>query len=148
MWTEKFQMSRMDFKKAEETQMKLPTSVGSEKAREFQKNIYFCFIDYAKAFVWVTTNCGKFLKRWEYQTALPASWEICMQAKKQQLEPDMEQWTGCRLGKEYVKAVYCHSAYFTYMQSTSCEMLGSLKHKLESRLSWEMSIASDMQISD
>ena len=57
-----------------------------------------------------------------------------MQAKKQQLEPDMEQWTGCRLGKEYVKAVYCHSAYFTYMQSTSCEMLGWLKHKLESRL--------------
>ena len=62
-----------------------------EKAREFQKNIYFCFIDYTKAFgcVWSTKNCGKFLKRWEYQTTLPASWEICMQVKKQQLEPDM-----------------------------------------------------------
>ena len=52
----------------------------------FQK--YICFIDYAKAFVWITTKCGKFLKRWEYQTTLPASWETCMQVKKQQLEPD------------------------------------------------------------
>ena len=65
-----------------------------EKAREFQKNIYFCFIDYAKVFVWITTNHGKFFKRWDYQTTLPASWEICKQVKKQQLEPDMEQWTG------------------------------------------------------
>ena len=64
----------------------------TEKAREFQKNIYFCFIDYAKA-LWITTNCGKFLKRWEYQTTLPASWEIYMQVKKQQLELDMEQQT-------------------------------------------------------
>jgi len=65
-----------------------------EKAREFQKNLYFCFIDYAKAFVWITTNCGKFWKRWEYQTTLLASWEICIQVRKQQLEPDMEQQTG------------------------------------------------------
>ena len=65
-----------------------------EKVREFQKNIYFCFIDYAKAFVWITINCGKFLKRWEYQTTLTASWEICIQVKKQQLELDMEQQTG------------------------------------------------------
>ena len=57
-----------------------------EKAREFQKNNYFCFIDYAKAFtVWITINCGKFWKRWEYQTTWPASWEICMQVRKQQL---------------------------------------------------------------
>ena len=63
-----------------------------EKAREFQKNIYFCFIDYAKAFDCVDHNkLGKFLKRWEYQTTLTASWEICMQVKKQQLEMDMEQ---------------------------------------------------------
>ena len=66
----------------------------TEKASEFQKNIGFCFIDYAKAFVWITTNCGKFLKRWEYQTTWPASWEICMQVKNQQLELDMEQQTG------------------------------------------------------
>ena len=74
------------------------------------------------------------LKRWEYQTTLPASWEICIQVKKQQLEPDMEQWTGSRLGKEYVKAVFCHLAYLTYMQSTSYEMWGWMKRKLESRL--------------
>ena len=67
-----------------------------EKAREFQKNIYFCFIDYAKAFVWSTTNCGKFWKRWEYQTTWPASWEICMQVKKRQLELYMEQQTGSK----------------------------------------------------
>ena len=83
----------------------------TEKAREFQKNIYFCFIDYAKSFVWIITNCGKFLKRWAYQIPLPASWEICMLVKNQQLEPDMEQHTGSKLRKEYIKAVYCHSAY-------------------------------------
>ena len=68
-----------------------------EKAREFQKNIYFCFIDYAKALtVCTTVNCGKFFKRWEYQTTWPASWEICMQVRKQQLELDMEQQTGSK----------------------------------------------------
>ena len=118
-----------------------------EKSREFQKNIYFCFIDYAKAFtVWTTTNCGKFFKRWEYQTTWPASWEICMQVKKQQLELDMEQQTGSELGKEYVKAVYCHPAYLTCMQSTSWETLGWMKYKLESRLPGEISITSDMQM--
>ena len=66
----------------------------TEKAKEFQKNIYFCFIDYAKAFVWITINCRKFWKRWEYQTTWPASWEICMQVRKQQLELDMEKQTG------------------------------------------------------
>ena len=75
-----------------------------EKAREFQKSIYFCFIDYTKAFdyvdLWITANCGKFFKRWEYQTTGPASWEICMQVKKQQLELDMEQQNGSKLGKE------------------------------------------------
>ena len=86
-----------------------------EKASKFQNNIYFCFIDYTKAFVWITTNSGKFFKWWEYQTTWPASWEICVQVKKQQLEPDMEQQTGSKMGKEYAKAVYCHPAYLTYM---------------------------------
>ena len=67
-----------------------------EKAREFQKNIYFCFIAYAKAFVWITINYGKFWKRREYQTTWSASWEICMQVRKQQLELDMEQQTGSK----------------------------------------------------
>ena len=71
-----------------------------EKARELRKNIYFSFIDYAKAFVCITTNYGTFFKRWEYQTTLPASWEMCMQVRKQQLELDMEQQTGSKLGKE------------------------------------------------
>ena len=65
-----------------------------KKAREFQKNI--CFINYPKAFVWITTNCGKFWKRWEYQTTWPASWEICVHVRKQQLELDMEQQTGSK----------------------------------------------------
>ena len=69
-----------------------------------------------------------------------------MQVKKQQLELDMEQQTGSKLRKEYVKAVYCHPAYLTYTQSTSCEILGWMKHKLESRLLGEISIASDMQM--
>ena len=68
-----------------------------EKAREFQKNIYFCFIDYAKALtVWITINCGIFWKRWEYQTTWPASWETCMQVKKQHLELDVDQQIGSK----------------------------------------------------
>ena len=117
-----------------------------EKARQFQNNIYFCFIDYAKAFVWITTNCGKFIKRWKYHTTLPASWEISLQVKKQPLELDMEQQTVSILGKEYIKAVYCHTAYLTYMQSTSCEMPGWRKHTLESRLPGEISITSETQM--
>ena len=69
-----------------------------------------------------------------------------MQVKKQQLELDMEQWTGSKLGKEYIKAVYCHPVYLTYMQNTSCEMLGWINHRLESRLLGEISITSDTQI--
>ena len=65
-----------------------------DKAREFQKNIYFCFIEYTKAFDCVDHNCGKFFRREEYQTSLPIFWETCMQVKKQQLEPDKEKWTG------------------------------------------------------
>ena len=68
-----------------------------------------------------------------------------MQVKKQQVEPDMEQRTGSKLGKEFVKAVYCHPTYLTYMQSTSCKMLGWMKHKLESRLLGKIPVTSDMQ---
>ena len=120
-----------------------------EKATEFQKkkNIYFCFIDYAKAFDCVDHNkLWKILKAMGIQTNWPASWEIRMRVRKQQLELDMEQQTGSNLGKEYVKAVYCHTAYFSYMQSTSHKMLGWMKCKLESRLLGEISITSDMQM--
>ena len=84
--------------------------------------------------------------RWEYQITLPVSWETCMQVKKQQLEPDMEQHTGSKLGKEYIKSIYCYPAYLTSMQSTSCEMLGWVNHKLESRLPEEISTISDMHM--
>ena len=85
-------------------------------------------------------------KRCKYQTTLPVSSETCLQVKKQQLEPDMKPWTGGKLRKEYVKVVYCHPAYLTYIQSASCKMLGLVKHKLESRLLGEISITSDTQI--
>ena len=74
--------------------------------------------------VWITINCAKFFKRWENWTTLPASWEICMQIRKQQLELDREQQTGSKSGKGYDKVVYCHPAYLMYRQSTSCKTLG------------------------
>ena len=90
-----------------------------KKAREFQKVIYFCFIDYAKVFDCVYRNkLWKFFKRWEYQTAWPASWRN-LYAGQEVTELEIEQQTGSKLEKEYVKAVYCHPAYLTYMQSTS-----------------------------
>ena len=88
--------------------------------REFQKNIYFCFVDYTKVFDYVDHNgLWKILRE-----ILPILGKTCMQVKKEQSESDMEQQTGSKLVKEYIKAVYCHSAYLTYMQSTSCEMPG------------------------
>ena len=87
----KFQMFKLDLEKAEKPEIKYPTSTGSSKKQEFQKNIYLCFTDYVKAFVWITIKRRKFWKRWEYQTTWPASWKICMQVWKQQLEMGMEQ---------------------------------------------------------
>ena len=126
-------MFKLDLEKAEEPEIKLSTSSGSsKKQKSSRKTSTFALLTKPKPLtVWITTNCGKFLKRWECQTTFPVSWEICFQVKKQQLELDMEQLTGSKLGKEYVKGVYCHPAYLTYMHSTSCEMLGWKKHKLE-----------------
>ena len=95
MWTVNFQMFKVVLEKVEEPEIKLPTSAGSlKKAGEFQKNIYFCFLDCAKTFNCVDHN--KLWKRWEYQTTWPASWETCMQVRKQQLELAMEQQTGSK----------------------------------------------------
>ena len=140
-------MFKLDLEKAEEPEIKLPTSTGSSKKQESSRKTFtFALLTMPKPLtVWITINCGKFLKRLEYQTTWPASWEICIQVRKQQLELDMEQQTGSKSGKEYVKAVYCHPAYLTYMQSTSWEMLGWMKHKLESVFQREISITSDMQ---
>ena len=134
-------MFKLDLEKAEEPEIKLPTSAVSLKEQQSSRKTFILALwTLPKPLtLWITTNCGKFLKIWEYQTTLPASWEICIQVKKQQFEPDMEQQTCSKLRKEYVKAVYCHPAYLTYMQSTSCEMLDWMKHKLESRLLGELS---------
>ena len=127
MRTENFQMFKLDLEKAEEQQIKLPT----------RKTSNFALLTTPKLLtVWIIINCGKILKIWEYQTTWPASWEICMQVKSQQLELYMEQQTGSKTKKESVKAVYCHPAYLTYMQSTSCEMLGWIKHKLKIKIAW------------
>ena len=136
------------FRKGRETRDRIVNTCWIiEKPRELQKKFYFCFIDYTKALtVWIITNCGKFFKRWEYQITLSASWEICVQVKKQPLESDMEQWIFSKLGKEYVKVGYRQLAYLTYVQSTSCEMLDWLEHKLESRLLGQISITSDRQM--
>ena len=107
-----------------------------DKAKEFQKSIYFCFIDYAKAFDCMNHNKLWKIKRWVYQTTLPASWEIYIQVKKQHLELDMEQQNGSKSGKDYIKAVYRHPAYSTYMQNTSRKM----------PLPGEISIISDTQM--
>ena len=141
-------MFKLDLAKTEEPQIKMPTSVGSSKKQESsRKTSISALLTMPKPLtVWITINCGKFWERWEYQITWPASWEICMQVRRQLLELDMEQLTGSKWEKEYVKAVYCHPAYLTYTQSTSWEMLGWKKHKLESRLLGEISITSDMQM--
>ena len=94
MWTMNFQMFKLDLEKAEEPEPILPTSTGSSKKQETWENICFCFTDYAKAFVWITN--WKFFKRWEYENTWPATWEICMQVRKQQLALDMKQQTGSK----------------------------------------------------
>ena len=135
-WTKNFQVFKLNLEKVEEQEIKLSTSIGSYKKQENSRKTFTSasLTTIKSSTMWITTKCGKFLKRWEYQTTLPASSEICMQVKKQQLELDMIQWTGWKLGKQYIKAVYCYPACLTYMQSTSCEMPGWMKHKLESRL--------------
>ena len=146
MWTMNFPLFKLVLEKAEEPEIKLPTSAGSWKKQESSwKTSISALLTMPKPLtVWITINCGKFWRRWEYRTTWPASWEICMQVKKQQLELDMEQQTGSKEEKEFVKAVYCHPPYLTSMQSTSWETLGWKKHKLESRLPGEISITSDM----
>ena len=115
-----------------------------EKAREFQKNIYLCFIDYVKAF-----DCVDHKKLWKIleEMGIPS----CLTCLLRNLYADQESTlrtrnktqTGSKLGKEYAKATYCHPAYLTYMQNTSCKMPGWMKHKLESRLPGEISVTSE-----
>ena len=141
-------MFKLVLEKAEEPEIKLPTSAGSSKKQESSRKIpTSALLTTPKSLaVWITANCGKSIKRWVFQSTWAVYWEICMKVKKQQLELDMEPQTGSNSGKEYVKAVYCHPAYLTYMPSTSWETLGWRKLKMESRLLGEISITSDMQM--
>ena len=113
-----------------------------EKAREFQEDIFYCFIDYSKALtVWITRNCGKFFKRWAYQTTLSASWEICMQVKKQQLELDMEQQTGSKLGISILSpCLFNLYAKYIMRNARLDEAQAGIK------MLGEISITSDMQM--
>ena len=103
-WTVNFQMFKLDLEKAEEPEIKLPTSVGSLKKQESsRKSSTSALLTMPKPLtVWITTNCGKFWKRWAYQTTWPVFWETYMQVRRKQLELDMEQQTGSKLGKEYI----------------------------------------------
>ena len=109
-------MFKLDLEKSKEPEIKLSTSAGSSKKQDSSKK-HLLLLYWLCQSLWLCgpQQTGKFLKTWEYQTTLSASWEIRMQVKKQQLEQDMEQRTGSKLQKEYVKAVYCHPAYLIYI---------------------------------
>ena len=101
-----------------------------EKAREFPKNIYFCFIDYAISLtVWITQTVKNSSSNGNTRPPVLPPKKAVFSLKKQQLELDIEQQTGSQLGKQYIKAVYCHTSYLTYMQGTTCKMPGWMKHK-------------------
>ena len=135
------------FRKPEEPEIKLPTSAGSlKKLESSRKTSISALLTMPKPLtMWITTN-WKILNEMGIPDHLTCLLRTCMWIKKQRLELDTEQLTGSKLGKEHVRAVYCHSAYLTYMQSTSCEMLGWMTHKLESRFLGEISTTSDMQM--
>ena len=110
-------MFKLDLEKAEEPEIKLPAFIGDHsKGKRIPEKKSTSLSTLKSLTVWIITSCGKFLKRWEYRTTLPASRDPCMQVRKQQLELDMEEQTGSKIGKEYTKTVYCHPAYLTYMQ--------------------------------
>ena len=147
MWTENFQVYKLDLEKAEEQRSNCQHLLDHRKNKRVPgKHLLLLYWLLQSLWLCGSQQTGKFFKRWEYQATLLASCEICIQVKKQQLELDMEQRTGSILGQEYVKAVYCHLVFLTYMQSTSCEMPGWMKLKLKLRFPGEISITSDMQM--
>ena len=135
-------MFKLVLEKAEEPEIKLPNPLDHGKSKRVPENhIFLPFLAMPKPLtVWITINCGKFWKRWEYQTTWHASWETCMQVRNKQLELYLK-W-----GKGVCRGCMLSPAYLTYLQSTSWEMLGWMKHKLESRMTGEISITSDMQM--
>ena len=140
-------MFKLDLEKQRNQRSNCQHPLDHQKARDSQKNIYFCFIDYAKAFDCVDYNkWQKILKEMGILDHLTCLLRHLYADQETTVISDMEQQTGSKLGKEYIKAVYCQPACLTYMQSTSYEMLGWRKHKLESRFLEEISITSDMQM--
>ena len=141
-------MFKLHLEEAEEPDIKMPTSVGSsKKARELQKNIYFCFIDYIKAFDCVDHNkLWKILKEMGILDHLICLLRNLHASQEATVRTGHGTTTGSKLGKEHVKAIYCCSAYLTYMQRTSHKMPGWLKHRLVSRLLGEISITSHMRM--
>ena len=145
-WTVNFQMSKLDWENAEEPEIKLPTSAGSSKKQEFQKNIYSALLTTPKPLtVWITTN-WKSLQEMGIPDHLTCPLRNLCAGQEVTVRTGHETMDWFQIGKEYVKAIYCHSAYLTYMQSTSCKMPGWMKHKLESKLPGEIWIPSDTQM--
>ena len=146
MLTMNFQMFKLDLEKAEEPEIKLPTSVGSSKKQEnSRKTSTSVLLTMPKPLtVWITINCGKFSEMGipDHPTCLLRN---VYAGQETTVKTGHGATTGSKSGKEYVKAVYCHPAYLTYMQSTSWDMLDWMKHKLESRLPGEISITSDIR---
>ena len=146
MWTENFQIFKLDSGRGIRDQIAKNCWV-IEKAREFQKNIYFRFINHTKAF-----DCVDHNKLWKIlkEMGIPVYLTCFLRNlyfSGQEATVRTRQGTGSKLGKEYVKAVYCHPVYLTCMQNISCKVPGWMKHKAESRLQGEISIISDVQMS-
>ena len=139
-------MYKQGFQEADETEIKRPASVDYGERREFQKNIYSCFTDYTKAFNSVDHNeLWKIITEMGIPDHLTCLLTNIYADQETTVKTDIEQLIGSKVGKDH-KAVHCHPAYLTYMQSTSCETLGWMNLKLELRLLGEISTTSDMQM--
>ena len=139
-------MYKLGLQKAEESEAKLSTFTGSYRKQENSRQTSTAVLLTMWKSLCGSQSVENLLKRWEYQITSPVSWETCNQVKKQQLESYMEQLTGSKLGKEYVKAIHCSSDYLPHIQRTSCKMLDWMNHKLESRLWGKILITSDMKM--
>ena len=141
-----FPMFKLDLEKAEEPAIKLPTSAGTSKEQESSRktSISALLTMPTPLTVWITTNCGKFWNKWEYQTTWPASWEICMQVKKQVRTGDGTMHL-FQIGKGVHQGCILSPCLFN-LKSTSCDVPDWVNHKLESRLQREISATSDMQM--
>ena len=148
MWTVNFQMHKLGLKRQRNQRSHCQHSLDHRESNGIAENIYFCFTDYAKAF-----DCVDHNKLWKIlQEKVGITDYLTCLLRNLYAGQEATVRTGCetmdwfKLGKEYITAVYCHPAYLTFMQNTSCKMLGWMKHKLEPRLSGETSITSDVQM--